>query len=134
MFDNYVNARLAAWAAWRVKRDDHGLGYPKHSAFVRLPGGGFWSPEMNSQAEEIDKCVVALTPEKRLVIMQAYTRTGTVEQKARICGCCEKTFYNRMAAAQRDILGYLNDLAAGLPLPLPEIVTENIEKKVALYA
>lgn len=137
MFDNsYVNSRLEAWAAWRAKREDSGLGYPKQSAFMRLlpSGGSFWTPEMTSAAEEIDKCVVALIPERRLVIMLAYTRNATIQQKAKLCGCCEKTYYNRLAQAQRDILGYLNDLAAGVPLPMQTFNTENEEKKFYLYA
>jgi hypothetical protein len=83
MLDTYVTNRLAQWANWRARRLDGGTGYPKKSAFVINPGGGFWTPDMDSQCVEVDKAVCVLMPERKDAIMQCYTTTGTKEQKQR---------------------------------------------------
>lgn len=124
MLDTYVLSRLSLWAAWRIKREDNGLGYPKKSNFVQETGGGAWSPEMESGCWDIEKCVLALIPERRYAVMQSFTVSSTKEQKAKACGCCIRTFDSRLSSAVRDILGLLNDLAAGLAIGQPETVVE----------
>lgn len=117
MLDTYVMNRLHQWADWRARRLDGGLGYPKKSAFVINPGGGFWTPEMDSQCIEVDQAICVLEPERKDVIMKCYTQTGTKEQKAKRCGCCIRTYDLRLEMAHRELLGYLNDIACGIPLP-----------------
>lgn len=121
MLTTYIDARLVQWAEWRMRREDAGIGYPSQSAFVRMqpqPGNlEAWSPAMHEEAAEVDQCVCALIDLRREVIMQMYTRTSSIKQKADACFCSERTFFNRLHSAKVDILGYLNDLAAGVPLP-----------------
>jgi DNA-directed RNA polymerase specialized sigma24 family protein len=130
VLNTYVMSRLCLWAEWRLRRDDGGLGYPRHSAFAKSPGAGFWSPEMDSAACEMDQCVCALERDLHQAVMEEYTRTGTQEQKAKRCGCCLATFKNRINKAHSELLGLMNDQAAGLPLP----VHVYDEEKVALTA
>jgi DNA-directed RNA polymerase specialized sigma24 family protein len=130
VLNTYVMSRLCLWAEWRLRRDDGGLGYPRHSAFAKSPGAGFWSPEMDSAACEMDQCVCALERDLHQAVMEEYTRTGTQEQKAKRCGCTAKTFCARLERAYRELLGLMNDQAAGLPLP----VHVYDEEKVALTA
>lgn len=118
MLDTYVVYRLNQWADWRARRLDGGLGYPKKSAFVINPAGGEWSPEMDSAAWEVEQCVIALRNELKDAVMKRYTETGTKEQKAKRCGCCVRTYDNRVDTAHREVLGFLNDLAAGVELPI----------------
>lgn len=113
MLDTYVATRLTLWADWRARRDDGGIGYPRKSAFVGTGGGGFWSPEMDAGCLEVDKAVCNLLPERKDVVMQCYTQTGTKEQKARRCGVCVRTYDARLEMAHKDMLGLLNDIAAG---------------------
>lgn len=120
MLTTYVDERLEEWAYWRARKEDSGIGWPKKSPFVRERtggGSGDWTPAMNDDANEIDQCVVALIEVRREAIMQMYCRTSTLQQKYKECFCCERTFFNRLKMAKIDILGYLNDLAADVPLP-----------------
>lgn len=108
MLDTYVTNRLIQWANWRARRLDGGTGYPKKSAFVINPGsGGFWTPEMDSQCNEVDQVVCVLLPERKDAIMKCYTEIGTKEQKAKRCGCCVRTYDLRLEMAHRDMLGLL---------------------------
>lgn len=113
----YVDYRLQIWQAWRLRKQDHGLGYPRHSAFTKPAGSSFWTPEMESDSYDMDKCVVALRSELKAAVMQCYTRTGTQEQKAKALGVSVRTYHYRLGDAKRQLLGYLNDLAAGVALP-----------------
>lgn len=128
MLDTYVTNRLIQWANWRARRLDGGTGYPKKSAFVINPGGGFWTPEMDSQCDEVDRAVCVLLPERKDVVMKCYTEVGTKEQKAKRCGCCVRTYDTRLEMAHRDMLGYLNDLACGIPLPVIKVQTSAPDK------
>jgi len=114
MLNTYVLNRLNLWASWRAKRFDNGLGYPKKTTFAREISSGFWTPEMDFSCVEIDKCVCYLIPERKLVVMKMFTATGTKEQKAKSCGISIRTYDLRLEMAFNDILGLLNDSAAGI--------------------
>lgn len=116
MIHTYVASRLDLWARWRLRRDDNGQGYPRHAAFAKPVGGGVWSPEMDSAAYEMERCVIALRSDLRLVVIHEYTKTGTQEQKAKLCGCCLSTYKSRLNMAANELLGYLNDIYAGVDL------------------
>lgn len=117
MLDTYVLTQLDLWAAWKARRADNGLGFPKKCNFTREVSGGFWTPDMDNACINVDKAVCALLPERRDAIMKSYTVRATIEQKARMCGVTPKTYNLRLGFAFRDILGFLNDLACGIPLP-----------------
>lgn len=124
----YVGQRLNKWAEWCARKEDSGLGYPKCSPTVRLmprSGSSDWTPEMNTEACEMDQCVAALLPALKQVIMLEYRTTGTKEQKAKACGCCRMTYHNRLTSAHRDIYLYLEELALGNPLPVREYAKES---------
>lgn len=97
---------------------------------------GFWSPEMDSAAYEVEQCVLALIPERKAVVMQEFTKVGTREQKAKACGCAVNTYKSRLDFAYQDILGLLNDLAAGIAINRApsEAAQQLIANKVALTA
>ncbi|MDP3088851.1 MAG: hypothetical protein Q8M99_11780 [Methylotenera sp.] len=119
MLDTYVVNRLVQWANWRARKLDGGIGWMNKVSFLSIPGGGnLIAPDIDSQCYEIDRVVCALIPERRVVVMQVYTGKGTKEQKAKECGCCVRTYDARLDMAHRDILGYLNDIAAGVALPV----------------
>ena len=118
MLDTFVVKKLQLWAEWRLRKADGGLGYPKKSAFERVsPSATFWTPELDGELIDVDKAVSALITERRDVLMQSYTQSGTKEQKAKRCGISIRTYDLRLELAHRDILGLLNDIAAGVDLP-----------------
>ena len=73
----------------------------------------------DSEAEETLRCIMAIEDsDLRSAVIEAYFEGGTVDQKVNALGCCRKTYYNRLERAYTEILGYMNDIAAGLPLPV----------------
>ena len=120
----YVEARLNRWRVWyhlgrrpgpeRVISSwgpcilDRNVGqHGKASAKVD-PG----------ESLETDRAVDALVFELRAAVHEVYLKGGTMEQHARALGCHRDTVYDRLARANCKLLGYLNDMAAGIPLPL----------------
>jgi DNA-directed RNA polymerase specialized sigma24 family protein len=134
MVYTFVMDRLRVWAIWRIRRDEGGLGYPRKSAFAKTEGSSFWTPEMDSASVEMDQCVCALPPALRQVVMLEYTRTGTQQQKANECGCCLRTYTNRLGAAYQALLGLMNDQAAGIKLPVHIEAEPGHEKKMLAHA
>lgn len=124
----YVSKRLVLWAEWRARKSDNGIGYPRRSAFVKTVSGGQWTLDIDSHCIDVDKCVCALEADYRAVIMECYTAVGTKEAKSRRLQISVKTFDNRLVKAHHEILGLLNDLAAGIPLPT--YVQTSVIKKI----
>lgn len=129
MLTTYIDARLVQWAVWHIRRADSGVGFSNSSPLARMmeqPGTfGAWTPKMDDDAAELDQCICALDETRKLVIMLHFTKSMTNAQKARECNCAESTFFARLHAAKVDILGFLNDKAADVPLPLPEKLRKN---------
>lgn len=123
MNDSYVINRLNAWAAWSIRRQDSGLGYPKSVSFVNQmskSGFGSISPEIAEECFEVERCVIALAitnQELYQVIDLSYRRTMTCEQRCKAAGCVKSTFYLKLGRAHQMVLGYLNDIAAGMSIP-----------------
>ncbi len=70
------------------------------------------------EAEQTNQAVNHLAPELRATIQEAYLRGGTVKQKTRALGLKRRdTYYARLTRAYNTLLGYFNDLGAGIPLP-----------------
>ena len=137
MNDSYVATRLNQWAQWVMRRNDGGIGYPKkvpYINFVDRSEFGSSTPELQEDCFDVEKCVMAVrvvNNELHEVIYLAYiVNNMTIEQKLKLLGCCKQTYYNRLDRAHHMVLGYLNDLAAGINLPHLEL---NI-KNVAVYA
>ena len=109
----YINERLNQWADWRLRHEDNGIGYPRQCPYTRMTpssGSGFYSPELNEAAMEIDTAVCALPDNLRLVVMVMYTRTSTCKQKARDCQVAERTFFDRLHRAHVLLMEHLNDM------------------------
>ena len=130
--DSYIAFRINAWARLRAIRDDGGLGWPrKLPGYDGMPIGSGqkdFSPNVPEEFMEIEACMIALrvvNNELYDVLILAYTKNMmTVEQKSKQMGYgTVRTFYNRIGTAHNLMLGFLNDLAVGLPLPRPEKVS-----------
>ena len=109
----YINDRLNQWADWRLHRDDNGIGYPRQCPYTRMQtnsGGGFYSPEINEAAMEIDQAVCALPDNLRQVAMVMYTHTSTIEQKAKQCGVSVRTFWRNLHQVHVKVMEWLNDV------------------------
>ncbi len=121
MIVEYVHKRLIAWGEGVIRGRNAGRnGYPSQSAFARLmpsSEASAWSPLLDVEVDQVDQCVLRLEATRRELVTRYYTRPVSAAQLARELGCCEKTIFNRLAIAHSEMLGLLNDLAAGVDLP-----------------
>lgn len=107
---DYINARCLAWAEFSRRKVSSRLGYPRQSAFARwMPSGTCRVPIDEDEVAEIEKAVLSLDAELLAVVRGMYLEGGTVEQKARDCGCCRDTFYTRLHRAHVRIMEWLQD-------------------------
>lgn len=120
----YINKRLNDWARWKLGgRGSSKSPYPAYNIPHKpdvddAPPRGDYVPINDLECCATDKCVVALNPALQKAVTEFYCRTGTTPaQKARYCGCSERTLYYRIDESHRQILGYLNDLSCGIPVP-----------------
>lgn len=106
-----IHTRLIAWGDWVIRGRNVGRnGYPSQSAFARLtPGAGpsAWSPSIDFEAEEVDRCIRGLDAEARDLVTRYYTRQVTTTMLAREFGCSSGTLFKRLTAAQVAILQLL---------------------------
>lgn len=109
---DYIKRRLVQWAEWSLQRDSGGLGFPRECPYTRMQArsgtGGFFSPDIDVDAMEIEEAVRDLPDHLRLTIRVFYVAPGTIEQKARDLGCCRQRVYGRIERAHAMILGWLN--------------------------
>lgn len=124
----YVEARLGRWAVWYRWGARPGP-RPVRSWFgaildhnVEQIGGVSTScPVDINEALETNRAVMALSGELREAVFEGYLKGGSVEQKCRALGLrSRQSYYDRLNRAYGLVLGYLNDLAAGVPLPAIE--------------
>lgn len=118
MIDTFVPSQLGIWAEWKLRRENGGTGFPRKVSFLKMAPqpSGYWTPEMDSLAYDMDKCVMALDEILYRVILACYTHTTPLEQKLIFCDCKKDTYYRRLDQAHKLLLGFMNDVAAGIPL------------------
>lgn len=125
----YINDRMNRWAEWRLRgRFHNGLGYPAVSISVRLEPGGapVRSPDFDDECFDVESAFCALQVVNAdlaavLFLFHCRAMNLTVAQMARDASCSRDTFYARVQRGHQAILGYLNDIAAGVPLPRPDL-------------
>jgi len=123
--NTHINDRLNEWALWKLRRFDGGSVVSSTYLMMRCgndpgdaPPPASSVPINDLECCATDKCVCALNPSLYKAVEEFYCRTGTTpEQKARYCGCSEKTLYRRVDEAHRLIMGWLNDLSSGIHVP-----------------
>lgn len=64
-------------------------------------------PLINGEAVDVDGAVDALPGELRVVVIQFWTKSGTVHEKARRAGCHVDTLYRRLEDAHHRIRSHL---------------------------
>lgn len=115
----YINAQLNLWSDW-LRSGHTRLGYPGRSAFVVAMGGGGGCVSMpDDEAMAICTAVNALEPTLRATVECFYRsmKSCTAQQIAAHLGCSRDTVYSRIDRAHILIMGYLNDIAAGISVP-----------------
>lgn len=128
MIQTYVEKRLACWAVWchwgsRGAPAGVVSWYEKIVMAPNVQGrGGDPQPCPVDEAEalEINRIIGVLPEHLRDAVIEQWHFSGTGEMKAKRLHISKRAFYDRLALANHKILGYLNDLAADIPLPAPE--------------
>lgn len=102
---------MTNWARWR---DGSGMGGCAITAAYDLEARGRREevsvPLINGEAVDVDGAVGLLRPELKQAVVQWWCKGGTIERKAKVCGCWPKTLYNRIEEAHRQIHAHLRDL------------------------
>lgn len=124
----YVESRLQRWAAWNRETVKFGpqrvrswwgpMVLDRNVGRQGVPNAVKYDP---TECQQTDQAVYALEHKLREVIVEHWLRGGTVEQSMKRLNCGKQTYYNRLARANHELLGYLNDQAAGIPLPRPYV-------------
>ena len=123
----YIHRQLIDWADWVAHgRRVAGLGLPSQCSFTKLAASGsaHSAPQIDEEASKMDRAVCALRvthADLALVVDRFYLRTTTAEILARELGIHRDTVYARIGRGQQEILGYLNDIEAGVALPTHRI-------------
>lgn len=119
----YIHTQLSIWGKWRIRQESKGIGYPTFSPMFRdMPrGDGFGSAtpagvaiDSAEYARDTDEAVSRLRPDHRTLCFEMYVVQGTcVEVAARLC-MPKKRLYETLHAVQQEVMGHLNDIAAGI--------------------
>lgn len=112
----YVNDRLNRWAEWCMcGRRVVGLGFPTQCAYTRLSGsnGRVSAPEFDDEAWQTEQAVRRLDAQLRNVVMVFYLEAGDGLIKSKRLHCSRDTMYARLQRAHNELIGHMNDLAAG---------------------
>jgi hypothetical protein len=108
----YVDARLREWAMWKAGAG--GRGYDLSNGGGGNEGPISYIPVDDLRCAEVDWCVCALMPLLRQAVEETYLRIGGTEQAAERCQCGRVTLWRRVSDAHVQLLGFMNDLAAGV--------------------
>jgi hypothetical protein len=122
----YINNRCSEWARWWLSG---GSRLSVVSSIYRLKPGEYnpegAAPEAVIPINDMDACktdqaIAALrrvSPVLGDTLMAFYLRTAAPAFVAQDLGVSERALYKRIERAHQQILGYLNDIEAGVPLP-----------------
>lgn len=132
--DTYVMMRLNRWAIYCIWHEDLMTASPKPrhvtSWLGRLIEGRLGDPDKLPpqierpcpvdviEAQETDRCVLALPDRLRCVIVLEYLTTMGRDEKiaAMKPAGARMSFYRRLERAHYEILGLMNDVAVGVQL------------------
>lgn len=133
----YVEARLGRWglyqrwlnycnvteAPYRVD-SCFGMildGHVQNASGGRAPMLVPQCPVEPQESQETTRCVAVLREERREIISELYVWGSRPVDIIKAIGCgSRQTYYNQLYGAYAELLGYFNDVAAGVPLPLIE--------------
>ena len=106
----YINDRLNVWAAWHASgRKVIGLSYPGQCAFSRLTPSAHTNsaPIPDEEAWETEKAIQSLDATLRDLILEIYTKSGTMEAHAQSLHIGQTCLYDRLHKAHIRIMEWL---------------------------
>ena len=109
---DWVSTRLAIWGAWKARREDSGLGYPRTNILLSMGGGGAGGyretvvPINELEAAETDRAVESLKLVKsHLYLTQQHIYVGNtgIRLCAQRMGRAESTIKAQLEQADAEI-------------------------------
>lgn len=120
---DYIHAQISIWAKWSVSRSSKGLGFSPISPMFKGGrfGGGYGSQPpagvtfgSTSDISDMDNAIARLDSDKRAFVVDFYIIGGRSVDIADRRGVTKKRLYEQLATLHHEVLGHLNDVAAGL--------------------
>lgn len=114
----HVDVLLCAWGRWALRHKAGAVGYPSVSPmFQDAPSSKVFDSKtpfgVDYYVSETDLAVQRLPADLRLVAVEYYQIRGKSEDVARRLRMSKATLFRRIDKMHCDILGHLNDIAAG---------------------
>ena len=116
---DHIHRRLVAWGAWRARREDAGLGFPKVNILLSMGGGGAAGyretvvPLNEIEAAETDRAVESLRLVKShlyLTLHYVYIKNKGVTGTARAMARSRAAIHAQLDQADVEIQRWLEDL------------------------
>lgn len=141
---DYINKRLNDWARWRISDRAllrHALG--AKSCWPQMLGESESTESVRQQGTlvplndleccDTDKAICALPRDLHVTVIEYYARIGTADTTAKRLGITKRTLFQRIDRAHWHVMGTLNDLSAGIRVPvrLPDVA---VMQRTGTYA
>ena len=115
MSKSNIEILLSEWGAWKRGENRRALGFPSQAAFhnVVVDGSGK-VPEpdvllVDDDLERLDRCISALFPEARRIIVAHYIWTGPVKAKLDKLGVSRTMYYDMVANGQKQLAHWMGE-------------------------
>jgi len=106
----WIRLKLYQWGRWSRFR---GLGFPSMSTTekARIGRGGVWDgPTLPEDIEVIDLAVARSLPQHKLILVEHYTKEGSVRDHAARLALSRMTYWRRKALAENHLGILLQDV------------------------
>ncbi len=123
----YIDAQMAAWGRWAVRRASRALGYPQVSPMFR--GARFASRGSTAQQgvaicdlseiHDMDAAVQRLAPAERALAAEFYVVGGTGAEIAARLGIARQRLYEKIHLLHQAVMGHLHDVVLTERAALP---------------
>lgn len=131
MINQYAVSRLMIWSEWLLKKDIGASGYPKQSNYtklVQIRGGIGFSPDMDAEAQMVDKFMTELKRDDLTlfmimsmaycikwvdagngVLVARHTSLSNQQSIADVFGISQKTISNRICKGHTLLIDFIHD-------------------------
>lgn len=99
----WIRLKLYQWGRWSRFR---GLGFPSMSSTekARIGRGGGWDgPSLPEDIEAIDVAVARCLPQHKLILVEHYTKGGSVRDHASRLSVSRMTYWRRKDIAEKHV-------------------------------
>lgn len=106
----WVRLKLYQWGRWSRAR---GIGYPTMSTTERARigrGGVFEGPHLPPDIEEVEVAVARSYPQHKLMLIEHYTKAGSIREHAARLGLTRMSYWRRKDRAEAHVALHLQEV------------------------